>query len=264
MNTGGSGAAADIGFGVSGEAFTSSLTAAQATSQSIVSAGATSVSALSFTPMPYGSDPQTITVSASDVTGTFHTTSITLRNDDQGREGSSIDESIAAINAQLQQSASPVQLIVAIKQNVGGEERIGFLSKLRSFQVSVGSSANADGLNGGATVTESSSSIGSPLNVTVDTADAALLALSAVTSAVSALGAVQAIVGKAENQFSYAIDLSTSQVTNFSTAESRIRDTDVAAEAANLTKAQIMEQSSIATMTQANSAAQAVLALLRG
>jgi flagellin len=62
----------------------------------------------------------------------------------------------------------------------------------------------------------------------------------------------------------YAISLAQSQITNFSAAESRIRDTDVAAEAANLTKAQVLQQASMAAMAQANSAPQAVLALLRG
>jgi len=39
---------------------------------------------------------------------------------------------------------------------------------------------------------------------------------------------------------------------------------DVAAEAANLTKAQVLQQATMAAMAQANSAPQAVLALLRG
>ena len=40
-------------------------------------------------------------------------------------------------------------------------------------------------------------------------------------------------------------------------------DADVAAEAANLTKAQVLVQASIAAMAQANAAPQSVLALLR-
>ncbi|MBX5496601.1 MAG: flagellin FliC, partial [Bryobacteraceae bacterium] len=43
-----------------------------------------------------------------------------------------------------------------------------------------------------------------------------------------------------------------------------IRDADLAAEAANLTKAQIAIQAGIAALAQANSAPNAVLALLRG
>src|ERR1039457_6363199 len=264
LNPGTSDASANIGFGTSGVAFTSPLTVAHATSHSIDSSGATAVSSLSFAPLSYGNDGQTIAVSAADAVGAMQTATITLRNNGQGREGSDIDESIAAINAQLQRSASPLQQIVAVKENVGGAEQIGFLSSLRSFQVTAGNSVNGDGLNGGAAISETSAPVGALVNVSVDTKDSALLAVAAISGAVTALGAAQAAVGKAENQLNYAIDLSQSQVTSFSAAESRIRDTDVAADAANLTKSQILEQASMAAMAQANTAAQAVLALLRG
>jgi flagellin len=62
----------------------------------------------------------------------------------------------------------------------------------------------------------------------------------------------------------YSIQLAQSQISSFSAAESRIRDADVAAEAANLTKAQVLEQASLAAMAQANASPQSVLALLRG
>jgi flagellin len=52
-------------------------------------------------------------------------------------------------------------------------------------------------------------------------------------------------------------------LTNLAAAESRIRDADLAAEAANLTKAQILLQAGTAAVAQANSSSQAVLALLR-
>ena len=78
------------------------------------------------------------------------------------------------------------------------------------------------------------------------------------------LGSVQGKVGTAQNKLQYAVQLAQSQISNFSAAESRIRDADVAAEAANLTKAQVLQQASLAAMAQANSAPQAVLSLLRG
>ena len=80
----------------------------------------------------------------------------------------------------------------------------------------------------------------------------------------SSLSVVQGKVGTAQNKISYAIQLAQSQITNFSAAESRIRDADIAQEAANLTKAQVLSQASMAAMAQANSAPQAVLSLLRG
>jgi flagellin len=81
---------------------------------------------------------------------------------------------------------------------------------------------------------------------------------------VSALGVSQAAVGKGENNLNYAVALAQSQVTNEAAAESRIRDADLAAEAANLSKAQILVQAGTAALAQANSAPQAILSLLKG
>jgi flagellin len=50
---------------------------------------------------------------------------------------------------------------------------------------------------------------------------------------------------------------------NLSAARSRIRDADFAAETANLTRAQILQQAGVAMLSQANAAPQNVLALLR-
>ena len=88
-------------------------------------------------------------------------------------------------------------------------------------------------------------------------------AVNALANSVSLLGAAQAVVGKGQNQFNYAVNLAQSQLTNLAAAESRIRDADLAAEAANLTKAQILLQAGTAAVAQANSSSQAVLALLR-
>jgi flagellin len=88
-------------------------------------------------------------------------------------------------------------------------------------------------------------------------------AITSINSAILALGLVQGRVGAGENKLNYGISLANSQITNFSAAQSRIRDADMAAEAANLTKGQVLEQASIAAMAQANAAPQAVLALLK-
>jgi flagellin len=91
----------------------------------------------------------------------------------------------------------------------------------------------------------------------------ALNAITALDAAVQNLGKVQGTVGAGENSLQYALDLASAQITNLSSAESQIRDADVAKEAANLTKAQVLEQASVAAMAQANAAPQAVLKLLQ-
>ena len=91
----------------------------------------------------------------------------------------------------------------------------------------------------------------------------AIAALSALQTAVTNLGLVQGKVGAGENRLQYAVSLAQSQITNSSAAQAGIRDADVASEAANLTKAQVLQQASIAALAQANSAPQAVLTLLK-
>ena len=98
----------------------------------------------------------------------------------------------------------------------------------------------------------------------LDTAAHITAAMSAITAAVGKLGDAQGAVGAGQNTLQYAINLANSQITNQSAAESRIRDADMASEAASLTKAQVLQQASLAAMAQANAAPQAVLTLLKG
>ena len=70
-------------------------------------------------------------------------------------------------------------------------------------------------------------------------------------------------MGAGENLLQYATTLAQSQISSFSSAESQIRDANVAAAAANLTKAQVLQQTSIAAMAQANSEPQALLKLFQ-
>jgi flagellin len=91
----------------------------------------------------------------------------------------------------------------------------------------------------------------------------ALAAVTAIQNAISQLGNTQAAVGAGENKLQYAIDLANSQITNLSSSESDLRDADIATEAANLSKEQVLEQSSVAAMAQANSTPQAILKLLQ-
>jgi flagellin len=119
-----------------------------------------------------------------------------------------------------------------------------------------GAAASANSAVGAVAVTAASAAASSTGN--------AIAALTAIATAVSNLGLTQGIVGAGENKLNYAINLAQSQITNFSSAESGIKDADVAAEAANLTKAQVLQQASLAALAQANSAPQAVLSLLKG
>jgi len=96
----------------------------------------------------------------------------------------------------------------------------------------------------------------------VDTAAHAQTAINDISNAVQALGLVQGTVGDGENDLNYAIGLANSQITNESAAESNIRDANVAQAAAALTQGQVLQQSGVAALAQANSEPQALLKLL--
>ena len=92
---------------------------------------------------------------------------------------------------------------------------------------------------------------------------AAQSAVAAVASAVTLLGTAQSTVGVLENRLSFAISLAQSQVVNKKAAESRIRDANIAEESANMTRFNILSQSGIAALSQANQSSSSVLSLLR-
>jgi flagellin len=187
-----------------------------------------------------GSETVTITNANGSVNLTFDSTT-----------GGTVGNAIAYMNDNLNSIG-----IYAVKDSAG----TGYtLQSASTFTVNKTAAAGTGAVFAGAVGAKALTNA-SPTS----TGAAADAALSAITDAIKQLGLVQGRVGTGQNQLSYAITLAQSQISNFSAAESRIRDADVAAEAANLTKAQVLQQASIAAMAQANSAPQAVLSLLRG
>jgi flagellin len=88
-------------------------------------------------------------------------------------------------------------------------------------------------------------------------------ALDKLQTAIANLGKVQGKVGAGQNNLAQAIDLASSQVTNFQAAESRIRDADVASESSDLARLTVLQQAGVAALAQANQSNQAVLSLLK-
>jgi flagellin len=232
---------------------------------------------LSWNMFRYGSDVQNLAVTALDPSGAERTLSITLQSNGTARNNRSLDEAVGTINAALQASADPtLKQIVAVKeQGTDGKEGIRFLSKLPSFKVNVGTVASSTGAAEVGIYDSTVAGIGQGLvegatassgggSSDISTRDAAASAVTALASAVSFLGSAQAVIGKGQNTFNFAVGLASTQLTNLAASESRIRDADLAFEAANLTKAQILSQAGVAALAQANSAPQAVLSLLRG
>lgn len=261
-----------FGFGSGGVAGSPTITAVANDNTDNVhydSGGASATSTFQYTPLLNGQDVQTVTFSANDATGSAHTTQVVLQDNATARNARSLDEAISTINTQLQQTNDgTLKQIVAVKEYIDAtHEGIRFVSAIGSFDVTL-STTGTGGTVGIGQAADQGKVQASTLTSGGGTADisntsTAAAAVSALATAVSALGKAQAVVGRSQNQLNYAITLAQSQVNNKSAAESRIRDADLATEAANLAKANILLQAGIAALAQANSAPQQVLALLR-
>jgi flagellin len=133
---------------------------------------------------------------------------------------------------------------------------VQFASK-NSFQMLAGvqDDASTTGIAAGAATITAGTSAGG--------ASGAKAALDAIKNAVGALGVVQGVVGAGQNRLQQAVDLATTQITNFQAAESRVRDADVAQEASNMSRLSVLQQAGVAALAQANQSSQAVLSLLR-
>src|SRR5579862_1392536 len=187
-------------------------------------------------------ETQDITITSG---GTNYVANLTNAN------GDTIAHTVTALNSAL--SGSGIYAVATDASHIA-------LQGAKSFTVSDAAASGAGSVFGTAA---GAVAVNAPTNSATSTGNA-LNAITAIDSAVRALGLVQGKVGTGENQLQYAIQLAQSQIASFSGAESSIRDADVAAEAANLSKAQVLAQSSVAALVQANAMPQAVLALLKG
>ncbi|MGZ6313855.1 MAG: flagellin N-terminal helical domain-containing protein [Candidatus Limnocylindrales bacterium] len=92
----------------------------------------------------------------------------------------------------------------------------------------------------------------------------ATASLSAIDAAVDAVSAMRSGLGAVQNRLEHALSVTGVYQENLTSAESRIRDVDMAEEMVTLTKNQILQQAGTAMLAQANQAPQSVLSLLRG
>ena len=91
---------------------------------------------------------------------------------------------------------------------------------------------------------------------------ASRLALDAINAAIQSLASTRGILGATESRLQVAINNLSVARENFASAESRIRDVDVAAEAAELTRLNILQQAGAAVLAQANQQPALALSLL--
>ena len=101
------------------------------------------------------------------------------------------------------------------------------------------------------------------LNVTDATGTAATYAVDAISDAIAKVSSQRSALGAVQNRLEHTIDNLDNIVENTTTAESRIRDTDMAEEMVEYSKNNILAQAGQSMLAQANQSNQGVLSLLQ-
>ena len=101
------------------------------------------------------------------------------------------------------------------------------------------------------------------LNVKDDSGNAATYAVDAISDAISKVSSQRSALGAVQNRLEHTINNLDNVVENTTTAESRIRDTDMAEEMVNYSKNNILAQAGQSMLAQANQSNQGVLSLLQ-
>jgi flagellin len=141
---------------------------------------------------------------------------------------------------------------------------IGVANGASSAQSNIFNGTFQIGANNGESVAISFGGVSSSLLGTsaVDLVNNASGAITSIDSAISTVSTTRANLGAYQNRFEHTINNLNVTVENLSASESRIRDTDMAAEMVNFTRSQILSQAGTAMLAQANAAPQSVLKLL--
>ena len=101
------------------------------------------------------------------------------------------------------------------------------------------------------------------LNVKDASGNAATYAVDAISDAISKVSSQRSSLGAVQNRLEHTINNLDNVVENTTTAESRIRDTDMAEEMVNYSKNNILAQAGQSMLAQANQSNQGVLSLLQ-
>ncbi len=133
----------------------------------------------------------------------------------------------------------------------------------KSYSITQSATA-ASGLFGtGAANSQSSSSLQKVSGLDITSAVLATKAIRIADNALTLINGQRAAFGALQNRFSATISNLQTSSENMQAARSRIRDADFAAETANLTRGQILQQAGTAMLAQANALPNSVLTLLR-
>ena len=191
------------------------------------------------------------------------TTNILSRMRELAQESSTgtvSDPQRTSIQNEFTQLASEIDRIANATQFNGANLLNGALSTGVSFQIGTNNTTN-DSIS--LSVTSATSSALGLGATAVSTQGSAQSALATIDSALASVSTLRGTLGAVQNRLQSTINNLQVAIENTSAASSRIRDVDVAAETANMTRASILSQAGVSILAQANQSPQAALSLLR-
>ena len=192
-----------------------------------------------------------------------------IGNDDGDDSTISVQEAYSKIAKELATASSiGTDSPATVKGDGTGKFTIkqGTVSVKNSLSFSLHVGADADMTNKINVDIESMSSAGlgiKGINVKDDSGTAATYAIDAIADAISKVSSQRSSLGAVQNRLEHTISNVDNVVENTTSAESRIRDTDMASEMVNYSKNNILAQAGQSMLAQANQSNQGVLSLLQ-
>ncbi|MFN7967165.1 MAG: flagellin [Acidobacteriota bacterium] len=165
-----------------------------------------------------------------------------------------------AINSEYTQILSEIDRIASTVQFNGLQLLSGSGA---TIDVQVGLASSNDDRIAITTVGISASSLGLTSDSLLTASDSRT-ELEAIQSAIDDVSGNRGDLGAYYNRLEHTIAVISVQAENLQAAESQIRDANIAMEVVNLTKYQVLNQTGLSALAQANSTSQSVLSLLRG
>jgi flagellin len=172
-------------------------------------------------------------------------------NDEYGQLGAEIERALGSVqfNGQTLLSGATTDFTFQVGANSGATQQI----VVSASDISIASGNLAAVFSTGAA---------SALDTSAAATNASAI-LSAIDDAIADVNTARAKLGAVQSRFTNTISFLQSAVENQSAAKGRIMDADFAAETANLSRSQILQQAGTAMISQANQLPQQVLTLLR-
>jgi flagellin len=177
---------------------------------------------------------------------------------------STVDDTVAvdALFGDATGDATVTYNLVKDTSTAGNDRRAVTVTGTVSLSSSQSFSATAAGSGVfGTSVSSSSNKVNA---VSLTTAAGATTAIDTIDGALEKISAARADLGAISNRLDNTVSNLTNIKVNVEASRSRIEDADFAAETANLTKSQILQQAATSMLAQANASKQSVLSLLQG